>query len=167
MAAKGNSSSGITIKTWQGFLIIIAGLFILIGLPKLWFHYEDQQAEKVFKSVAQPDWKQISNEKFGNRFCMDACPGEDRLYNTTNVNRDNALVLFKNTIQENGFIIDHEDSVCALKPQGYSSTVCFISGKKGELNLELSLNMDDTKAKQPFVGVSYSHNSYFFGLFHQ
>ncbi len=157
----------VTIKTWKGFMIIVAVLVVIFGLPALWFRYENQQTEKVFRNVTQPGWQQIGDEKFGNRFCQDACPGESRIYSAPQITKDNAIPIFKDIVQKSGFTMDREDILCTTTPKvSYSSSLCSVSGKKSGLYLGISLDINKSNPSITSVGVDFGHHSYFFGLFH-
>ncbi|MBI3983984.1 hypothetical protein HY346_01680 [Candidatus Microgenomates bacterium] len=147
-------------------LIIISVLVAITVGPALWFRYENQQFDKVFASVVQPDWQEISRERFGNRLCADACLGEVRTYSAS-VDQVNLLGKFENLILSAGFRMTYKDRVCGAKPaKSYSSTLCYVEGMKGSLYLILSLNLinkDDPKEGTE-IGIGYGHDSYLFGL---
>jgi len=157
------SNSKKTLLGNKVFRVIVLVILLSIILPLAWFKYEDAQANKVFNSVKQSDWVEISSEKYGSRDCFTTCPGQSRTYSSSYIDRSNAVSEFTKIITDQGYMIKNNNSSCSNEPENsYSPSLCGVGGERGDLYLGMSLNESDGSTN---ISVHFGHNSYLFGFF--
>ncbi len=142
-------------------LLVLGTLLFLILLPVLWIKYENAQIEKVFSNAIGSNWLEVSREEFGNSVCFTSCYGQTRTYSTP-VNYENAMNIFSEGIKKSNFnIVEKSDSCTVGVFIEDTTTICYVRGKKGDLYLTFSLNVENNNQN---VSVRFGHDSYFFGL---